>query len=249
MKSKDRFKRMFDFTYEIVKRKMSDIQFPCYGGQFYRYLLNTYNEYLHLYLTPRGIAFTASVGHISEVPYCSIKSLSVRQSRLSKSMYHIRLVADKKYHFYIYDREIISTELTGNVSENVKGFIDTLQSEVQNRFIIDNMRSVATDRLSHLDICIDGLPAPQVTVLRTGQGNTYVTENDIDGAICARLKEKNDTHIVKSLTVWKGGQIDLPSYQFRKALLAMNAQNRDTELILQGKDKIISKKLSQVQRI
>ena len=249
MKRKDQFKKMFDFTYEVVKRKLPDIKFPCYGGQFYRYLLNTYNEYLHLYLTPRGIAFTASGGHISEVPYCSIKSLSVRQSRLSKSMYHIRLVADKKYHFYIYDREIISTELTGNVSENVKGFIDTLQSEVQKRFIIDNMRSVATDRLSHLDVCIEALPAPQVTVLLSKQGNTYVTENDMDGAICPQLRENGDTQIIKSLTAWKGGQIDLPSYQFRKALLALDEGNRDAELILQGKDGVITRKLSAVQRI
>ena len=115
--------------------------------------------------------------------------------------------------------------------------------------MIDKMLALATDKLSRLDKCIDGLPAPQVTVLLTGQGNAYVTENDMDGAICAQLRKKNDTRIVRSLTVWKGGQIDLPSYPFRKALLTMDERNCDTELILQGKDGVITKKLSIVQRI
>ena len=115
--------------------------------------------------------------------------------------------------------------------------------------MVDKMFAIATDRLSHLDVCIEALPAPQVTVLLSKQGNTYVTENDMDGAICAQLRENGDTQIIKSLTVWKGGQIDLPSYQFRKALLVLDERNSDAELILQGKGGVITKKLSAVQRI
>lgn len=110
--------------------------------------------------------------------------------------------------------------------------------------MLDEMIGLALRRLVDMDVCPAGLPAPQVTVLLSRQGNTYVTENDIDGVICARLKEKNDTQILKSLTVWKGGQIDLPSYPFRRALLALDERNCDTELFLQGKDGVITKKLS-----
>ena len=115
--------------------------------------------------------------------------------------------------------------------------------------MFDEMLGLAMIRLVDMDDCPAGLPAPHVTVLLSKQGSTYITENDMDGAICPQLRENGDTQIVKSLTVWKGGQIDLPSYQFRKALLALDERNRDAELILQGKGGVITKKLSAVQRI
>ena len=115
--------------------------------------------------------------------------------------------------------------------------------------MVNDMFDIALRQLAGLNVCPEGLPVPQVTVLRSKQGNTYVTENDLHGATCAQLKEKGDTQIVKCLTVWKGGQIDLPSWQFRRALLALDERNCDVELLLQGKNGVVAKKLSDIERI
>jgi len=34
---KEKFKKSLDFTYEMVKRKVADIKYPCYGGEIYKY--------------------------------------------------------------------------------------------------------------------------------------------------------------------------------------------------------------------
>ena len=128
---KETFEKSLDFTYQMVKRKISDIKYPCYGGEFYRgQLFRIRQQDLYFYLTAGGILFTPSGVTITEIPFSSIRKLSVKKGKIV-NRYHIRFTADKKYHFYISCKEIISTELIGNVSENVKGFIDTLQSNVK----------------------------------------------------------------------------------------------------------------------
>jgi hypothetical protein len=46
------------------------------------------------------------------------------------------------------------------------------------------------------------------------------------------------------VTMWKDGGIDLPSISFRKALIEMDEHNINTEIILEGKDGHLIKKLS-----
>ena len=89
------------------------------------------------------------------------------------------------------------------------------------------------------------LMASQVTVLWTSNHRFYTAMDDWSGAICEELKIKNDTHILKILTVWKNGQLDLPSLRFRQRLIALNESNKNAEMILQGKDGYIIKRVSQ----
>ena len=78
------------------------------------------------------------------------------------------------------------------------------------------------------------LPEPLVYVVLSAGGNVYTAINDrFDDAIRA-LQADRDTAVLKILTMWKSGAIDLPSYAFRSALLELNAANSNTELLVQG---------------
>ena len=90
-----------------------------------------YQQELYFYLTPRGILFTPSGASVTEIPFNSIRKMAIKKGRIV-NWYHIRFVADKKYHFYIHCKEVFSTELTGDASENVKAFIETLRLSVKN---------------------------------------------------------------------------------------------------------------------
>ncbi len=127
MSWKDNLKKGIDYAYKFTKEKYSDIKFPCYGGRYYRSAFLTYSEYIHLYLTETSVLYTASGIYITEIPFKSIRKLSIKKDALAKAMFHIRLVADKKYHLYIYCKEHFSTELTGNAIDNVRNFIEALQ--------------------------------------------------------------------------------------------------------------------------
>ena len=120
-----------DFVYKLTKTKYKNIRFSCYGGRFYG-LFSLYDEYLHFYLTDNSILYTASGTRITEIPIERILKISVRKSVLSKSMIHIRLIADKRYHFFIYCNEHFSTDLTGDEIKNANSFIDTLKASVGN---------------------------------------------------------------------------------------------------------------------
>lgn len=130
---KDDFKKSFDFTYELVRKKYPWIEFPCYGGRFYFFFITRHFEDLYFYLTPNSLIYTASSAYITEIPFNKIQKLSVKQGWLFKSSFHIRFVADKKYHLQINAIKDFSTKLTGKSEENVKNFIDTLRNKVENR--------------------------------------------------------------------------------------------------------------------
>ena len=132
MSYNDTFKKITDKTYELVKRKVPDIRFPCYGVRFYTFALLLYNEYVHFYLTSDSIIYTASSVYLTEIPFAQIKKLSIKQGKFFKRAYDIRLVADKKYHFQISGHKNFSTDLTGDSMENVRNFIETLQAGVGN---------------------------------------------------------------------------------------------------------------------
>ena len=132
MRWKDDFKQEFDLIYKIVKDEYSDIKYPCYGGRFYWFLVSRYFEELYFYLTQSRLIYTSG-GYISKIPFSKIRKLSVKQGLLVKSSFHVRIVADKKYHFIIKRVNYLSTKLTGDNAYNVKLFIDTLQSNVYNK--------------------------------------------------------------------------------------------------------------------
>ena len=131
MSWKDDFKKGFDRIYEIVRRTYPDIRFPCYGGRFYWFLITCHFENLYFYLTENSLIYTASSAYITEIKFNDIKKISIKQGRLFKSSFRIRIVADKKYHLQINAIKDFSTKRTGNSADNVKAFLDTLRANVR----------------------------------------------------------------------------------------------------------------------
>jgi hypothetical protein len=86
------------------------------------------------------------------------------------------------------------------------------------------------------------LPQAQATVLLTDHCNMHVAVcRDVFGSDCgymdllAMLKTKGETRILKMLTMWQYGGIDLSSMNFRKSIYEMNKENLETEILLLGK--------------
>ena len=71
-----------------------------------------------------------------------------------------------------------------------------------------------------------------VYVLETASGNIHtVVNNDFQKTLDAMAKA-NDAVVTKMVAMWQEGSVDVPSYAFRKALLALDAANEQTEVIL-----------------
>lgn len=126
MSYQDDFKNGFDNTYETVKRKYSDAKYPCYGGRYYWVLYMRRFQSAYFYLTSSSLLYTANCVDIIEIPFDSIRKISIKQGKMFKSSYTIRIVADKKHHFIINSIKDFATDLTGDGVTNVKSFIDTL---------------------------------------------------------------------------------------------------------------------------
>ncbi len=107
--------------------------------------------------------------------------------------------------------------------------------------MFEEMIFIAKNKLATIDEIIEGLPAPQVTVLLSNNNNVYVAVNDIDGIICEKIKHDK---ITQMLTMWKDGSIDISSYAFRKTLVKMDRDNNNTDVLLQGKNNYLIKKLA-----
>ncbi len=107
--------------------------------------------------------------------------------------------------------------------------------------MFEKMLGIAKNSLSLIG---DKKPKEQVTVLFSDKNNCYIAVDDFDGLICEELRANKDTKIVRLLTMWKGEHIDLPSIKFRRALIELDEYNNDTDIILQGKENYIVKKLS-----
>ena len=102
---------------------------------------------------------------------------------------------------------------------------------------------LAKDKLASIEEEVTGLPAPQVTVLVT-QGCTYYAVNDPDGHICGALKQDGNTNVLRMISVLKPGTVDIAPYKFRKAIMALDERNANTDVILQGFCELNGKKLS-----
>ena len=111
--------------------------------------------------------------------------------------------------------------------------------------MFEQLLQIAKENLMTLNetVDVDGLPAPQVTVLLTANDAVYVAVNDADGRICETMVKNQDTKVVRMLTVWKDGGVDLSSYRFRVALVNMDERNTDTAIILQGENGLHTKAL------
>ena len=132
MSWKDDFKKSFDLTYELVNGKVCNLKYPCYGGRFYWFLISRHFENLYFYLTQNALIYTASSAYITEIPFDTIKKLSIKRGLFVKSSIHIRIVADKKYHLLLKDMKWLSARKTGKNKDNIQGFIQMLQTSVKN---------------------------------------------------------------------------------------------------------------------
>ena len=56
--------------------------------------------------------------------------------------------------------------------------------------MFEQLLRIAKENLMTLNETVDGLPAPQVTVLLTANNTIYVAVNDVDGIICEKLVKK-----------------------------------------------------------
>ena len=109
--------------------------------------------------------------------------------------------------------------------------------------MFEQLLQIAKENLTTLNETVDGLPAPQVTVLLTANDTIYVAINDVDGTVCETLVKNQDTKVVCMLTMWKDCGLDLSSYCFRTALVNMDERNTDTAMILQGENGLHTKAL------
>jgi hypothetical protein len=128
MSYQDDFKNGFANTYETVKRKYSDAKFPCYGGRYYWVLYMRRFQSAYFYLTSSSLIYTSNCVDVVEIPFSSIKKISVKQGKVFKSSYTVRIVADKKHHFVINNIKNFSAVITGDGATNVKSFIDMLST-------------------------------------------------------------------------------------------------------------------------
>ncbi len=110
--------------------------------------------------------------------------------------------------------------------------------------MIEKMINTTKNKLNEITKGANGLPESQVTVLLSDNDKVYVAVNDFDGVICEELKQNKTTKILRMVTMWKDGGVDLPSVTFRNALVKMDEYNKSTEVVLQGKDGYLIKKLS-----
>jgi hypothetical protein len=127
MGRKERFKEIFDDAYTDVKEKYPQVRYPCYGIRFFWLAGRRTFEKVYVYLCEGSLLYTVWGDDIVEIPYDDIGKLSIKQGWLIKSFYHIRLHADKRYHFVLKRVPFLSTELTGEGEENIQGLIETLQ--------------------------------------------------------------------------------------------------------------------------
>ncbi|UVI27398.1 hypothetical protein [Paenibacillus spongiae] len=83
---------------------------------------------------------------------------------------------------------------------------------------------------------------PQATALLTDHGNVYVAVcHDVFGSDCGYnnmltyMKTRGETRILKMVTMWKDGGIDLSSMKFRESIYEMNKENIETEILVLGR--------------
>lgn len=108
---------------------------------------------------------------------------------------------------------------------------------------------------SHAEALLGANPdTQQVIVLRTVKGNLHavVIRCIFDGnhreedACLRQLREENDTQVLSILAMGDAHWPEVPSAHFNLGLVALNPENEDARIFLQGRDCIMSKRLKVV---
>ncbi len=82
----------------------------------------------------------------------------------------------------------------------------------------------------------DSLPAPLLYTMLSSTGKLYFFENDPVGEMIDTLTKADDTEIMCWVTLWGNmpPSLDMPSFAARQAVLRLNEQNAQTQLLVQG---------------
>ena len=105
---------------------------------------------------------------------------------------------------------------------------------------------------SHAEALLSSNPdAQQVIALKTVKGNLYsavnhrITEGDYRGedACLQQLREQNDTRVLAILALWNTHSLEVTSAHFNLGLTALDPENEEARIFLQGRDCIMAKRL------
>lgn len=131
MNWKENIKQGIALTFDLIKKQYKEIKFPCYGGMFYRrFLFRYFENQIYLFLTDNALVYTPSGVTFTEIPFSEITDLSIK---LKGNKFHIKFIADKKYHLIIYISNWLFTDEVGSLRENAHSFVDELQSKVNSQ--------------------------------------------------------------------------------------------------------------------
>lgn len=77
----------------------------------------------------------------------------------------------------------------------------------------------------------------QAVVLKTSLGNTHTilsADPQSEQQALQQMVVQADTQVLYLVTMWQGGCLDVPAYALREKLLALNKENENALLVLQG---------------
>ena len=102
--------------------------------------------------------------------------------------------------------------------------------------IFKSMKEKAIELLSNTENC----KYTQAIVLRSSKGNEYGTvirnalskERYDEQVLLQKIQDANDSTICFVLCMWQEKCIDVPSYDFRKALLELNEENAEAMIFV-----------------
>ena len=102
--------------------------------------------------------------------------------------------------------------------------------------IFKSMKEKAIELLSNTENC----KYTQAIVLRSSKGNEYGTvirnalskERYDEQVLLQKIQDANDSTICFVLCMWQEQCIDIPSYDFRKALLKLNEENAEAMIFV-----------------
>ncbi len=94
----------------------------------------------------------------------------------------------------------------------------------------------------------------QAVALLSKNGRIYSAVQNISAGeeeielVLSELQENKDTAVLSVICMFDSGDVDLPSYAFRKVLLRLNAMNKNTGIYLKGQSGYIEKRLKDTMR-
>ncbi len=110
---------------------------------------------------------------------------------------------------------------------------DNERRKRQDRDDFHELKLFAEKAIRNITIQAEGLPAKQINVFLSSSGQLYATG---DYRAVGMVLPWEDNHIIKMLTMWENGDIDLPHYDCRMTMYMLNRCNADTLIYVSGNE-------------